>query len=107
MEFTTFPNEYNGQDNTIASKILEIMRLALEINPPTIDCIGEKKTAVFVWWSPQCPILSVMIHNGGWKKDVTAEENYNVYTDYDDAEEKLDNIIKRLYEIKEDNDETV
>jgi hypothetical protein len=41
-----------------------------------------------------------MIHNGGWKKDVTAEENYNVYTSDDDAEEKLDNIIKRLNEIK-------
>lgn len=101
MEFTTFPNEYNGQDNTISSKILDIMRLALEINPPTINNIGEKKTAVFVWWSPHCPKLSVMIHDGGWKEDVTAEENYNVYTDYDDAEEKLDNIIKRLHEIKE------
>jgi hypothetical protein len=107
MEFSTFPNEYNGQDNTISSKILDIMRLALEINPPTIKDIGEKKTAVFVWWSPQCPQLNVMIHDGGWKKDVNADEDYSVYTDCDDAEEKLDNIIKRLYEIKEDNDETV
>lgn len=107
MEFTTFPNEYNGQDNTISSKILDIMRLALEINPPTLEDIGEKKTAVFVWWSPQCPKLNVMIHEGGWKKDVEANEDYTVYTDQDDAEEKLDNIIKMLYEIKEDNDETV
>jgi hypothetical protein len=45
-------------------------------------------------------MLSVMIHNGGWKKDVTAGENYDVYTYDDDAEEKLDNIIKRLNEIK-------
>lgn len=107
MEFTTFPNEYDGKENKVASKILEIMRLALEINPPTVDCIGEKKTAVFVWWSPQCTNLNVMIHEGGWKKDFEANEDYTVYTDQDDAEEKLDNIIKRLYEIKEDNDETV
>ena len=107
MEFTTFPNEYDDKANKVASKILDIMRLALEINPPTINNIGEKKTAVFVWWSPQCSQLNVMIYDGGWKKDVTADEDYNVYTDYDDAEEKLDNIIKRLYEIKEDNDETV
>jgi hypothetical protein len=100
MEFSAFPNEYNGQDNTISSKILEIMRLALEINPATIDCIGEKKTAVFVWWSPQCPQLEVTIHDGGWKEDVTADEKYTVYTYDDDAEEKLDNIIKRLNEIK-------
>ena len=107
MEFTTFPNEYDGKENKIVSKMLEVLRLALEINPPTVENIGEKKTAVFVWWSPQCPGLNVMIHEGGWKEDVTASEDYTVYTDSDGAEEKLDNIIKRLYEIKEDNDEAV
>ena len=101
MEFSAFPDEYNGQDNTISSKILDIMRLALEINPPTINNIGEKKTAVFIWWSPHCPQLDVTIHDGGWKEDVTADEKYTVYTDYDDAEEKLENIIKRLHDIKE------
>lgn len=101
MEFTTFPNEYDGKENKVANKILDIMWLALEINPPTIHNIGEKKTAVFVWWSPHCPQLTVTIHDGAWKENVTADENYTIYTDYDDAEEKLDNIIKRLHDIKE------
>ena len=105
MEFSAFPNEYNGQDNTISSKILDIMRLALEINPPTIDEIGEKKTAVFVWWSPQCPVLNVQIYINGWDRDNYPDENYSIYTADDGAAEKLDEIIKRLYEIKEEQDD--
>jgi len=102
MEFTTFTNEYDGKKNKVASKILDIMRLALDINPPTIEDIGEKKTAVFVWWSPQCPQLNVMIHEGGWKTDVKANEDYTVYTYQDNADKELDSIIKRLHDIKED-----
>jgi hypothetical protein len=105
MEFSAFPNEYNGQDNTISSKILDIMRLALEINPPTIDSIGEKKTAVFVNWSPQCPELEVTIYKGGWKEDMDYTQKYAVYPHLDRATETLDEIIKRLYEIREEQDD--
>lgn len=100
MEFTTFPND--DKENKVASKILEIMRLALDINPPTIEDIGGKKTAVFVWWSPQCPQINVMIHEDGWQRDAEANEDYTIYTYQDDADKKLDNIIKRLQDIKED-----
>lgn len=98
MEFPTLPNEYNGNENKVASKMLEIMRLAFEINPPTEDNVGKKKTAVFVDWSPHCPLLDVRIFSGGWTEDADPDEKYSIYTA--DAEESLDKIIKRLYEIR-------
>lgn len=42
---------------SVKEKILRIMALALEINQPDIPNIGEKKTAVFVDWSPHCNLL--------------------------------------------------
>jgi len=86
---------------TIKEKILKIMSLALEINPPEIEDIGQKKTAVFVYWSPHCNLLDVAIYLNGWNSNKNCNEHFCVYFDQKEADGDLDAIIKRLEEIKE------
>lgn len=90
---------------TIKEKILKIMSLALEINPPEIKNIGKKRTAVFVNWSPHCNCLDVTTYENGWDIDKEESERMHLYASWDDANEKLDAIIARLEEIREEIDE--
>lgn len=92
-------NEYDEKENKIASKMLEVLRLALEINPPEIKDIGKKKTAVFVEWLPHISALDVRFYKSGWTKDNECDKTYTVYTDREEASKELDNIIKRLHDI--------
>lgn len=87
---------------TTKEKIMKIMSLALEINPPEIEDIGQKKTALFVNWSPHCNRFDVRIHYGGWKRDVPSDPDMYLYTNGEDASEKLDEIIETLEKIKEE-----
>lgn len=96
-------NEYDEKENKVASKMLEVLRLALEINPPEIKDIGKKKTAVFVEWLPHISALDVRIFKSGWTKDNECDEMYTVYTEREEASKELGNIIKRLHDIKRDN----
>lgn len=91
---------------TIKEKILKIMSLALEINPPEIDHIGENKTALFVRWFPHCNGFEIDIHYGGWRRYVLPDEKIDIYTDREDSSENLDKIIERLENIKADIDKT-
>lgn len=84
---------------SLKEKVLRIMELALEINPPDIEDVGEKRTAVFVEYAPHCTLLSVRIHKDGWKAYYPYEE-WQAWMPKD--EENLDNIIKRLEEIREE-----
>lgn len=79
-------------------KILRILELALEINPPEIDKIGTVKTAIFVNWSPHCNYLTVRIYEMGWYRGADSVER-EVWTDSEDADKKLDSIITELEEI--------
>ena len=80
-------------------KVLRIMELALEINPPDIEDVGEKRTAVFVEYNPHCSLLAVRIYEGSWKPYADCE---NLMAWMPKDEENLDNIIKRLEEIREE-----
>ena len=85
----------------IKEKILEIMRLALEINPPKIENIGIKTDAVFVEYSPHCTLLEIRIYIGGWKRDADPTYEYLIYFNADAFPEKeLDEIINLLNSIK-------
>ena len=85
----------------IKEKILEIMKLALEINPPEIEDIGIKTDAVFVEYSPHCTLLDVIIYIGGWKQDADPSYEYHIYFNADAFPEKeLDEIINLLNSIK-------
>ena len=86
---------------TIKEKIMKIMSLALEIDPPNIDDIGKKKTAVFVNWSPHCNVLDVYIYLDGWERDSNPDTNLRAYSDSDIANEELDIIIEELEGIAE------
>lgn len=86
----------------IREKILKIMALALEINPPEIKGIGKKRTAVFVWWSPHCNSFEVSIYDDGWDADKGELYRIDICTSWDDSEEELDALIKRLEEIREE-----
>lgn len=83
---------------SIKEKILRIMELALEINPPEIEKIGEHKTAIFFNWSPHCNFLTVRIYEMGWYHGADSIDR-EVWTDLDDADEKLDGIINELEEM--------
>lgn len=86
---------------TIKEKILKIMSLALEINPPEIKDIGKKKTAVFVYWYPHCNNLTVAIHFNGWNPCNGEDERFDATIRSKNGDEELDVIIKKLEEIKE------
>lgn len=87
--------------STIEEKILRIMSLSLEINPPEIEDIGKLATAVFVSWSPHCNILDVRIYFDGWKVDADFDKQFSVYINSKNAGEHLDKIIEVLENIKE------
>ncbi len=86
---------------TIKEKIMKIMSLALEINPPEIDDIGKKRTAVFVEWEPHCPYLEVKIFLNGWRTGKSPDERFAMFLTIENPHKRLDEIIERLEEIKE------
>lgn len=85
----------------VKEKILKIMALCLEINPPEIKDIGQKKTAVFFHWSPNCNVLQVYIHPDGWNPREYWSWERELYLNVWHEPEKLDGIIKVLEEILE------
>lgn len=87
---------------TIKEKIIKIISLALEINPPEIERIGKKRTAVFVEWSPHCNVLSGSIHYGGYRWGSSPDERIYVYCDKETSFKELDEIILKLESIKAD-----
>lgn len=84
---------------SVKEKILKIMALCLEINPPEIEDIGQKKTAVFFNWSPHCNVLHVYVHLNGWKAGGDWQFDFSINVQRNP--EKLDEIIKTLEEILE------
>ncbi len=86
---------------TVKEKIMRIMELALEINPPEIKNIGEKTTAVFVRWSPHCNVLTVEIHLGGWRSMRDADRTFDAYPGRNFGD-SMDSIIAELEQIKAD-----
>lgn len=80
-------------------KIMKVLELALEINPPEKPNIGEKRTAVFVNWAPHVNQLSVRIYKGGWTENGKVDI-YDAYTDDDDG--RIDIIIAVLGRIREE-----
>lgn len=87
---------------TIKEKVLKIMSLALEINPPEIKGIGKKRTAVFVNYSPNCNSLTVEIYPYGWSKDIPLrrQNRFTVYLFRKGASGILDRIISGLEDLK-------
>lgn len=90
-----------NKNTEIKGKILEIMSLALEINPPEIRSIGMKKTAVFVEYSPHCSLIRVNIHYGGWTPMSDSDKSFEVNGYDDSASIQLDEVIEYLTAIKE------
>lgn len=88
----------------VKEKILKIMALCLEINPPEINEIGQKKTAVFFRWSPHCNMLSIAIHSNGWVLMTDPDIQYDLYLNAKSRwspHKELDKVIKKLEEILE------
>ncbi len=86
---------------SVKEKILRILELALDINPPEIEDIGAKQTAVFVRWSPHCTLLEIDIHTNGWKSNTYPDIQYRCYTDDEKASNSLNEVILALQELKE------
>ena len=94
-----------NEEMTIKDKIMRVMELALTINPPEIDDIGQKRTAVFVDWMPHTNTLKVEIYDGGWNKTRSLRELYTIYVSWKDREEELNQLIDRLEAIAKENEE--
>lgn len=89
---------------TIKEKIMKIMSLALDINPPELEDIGKKRTAVFVYWSPHCNCFTVSIFYNGWSEQIHPTDRLvlDAYLDSGNFSESLDKIISTLESIKAD-----
>lgn len=82
---------------TTTDRILKIMALCLEINPPEIENVGKKKTAVFFEWSPHCNVVTLSIHCGGWERGVPPHIVERCFVDSNP--EKLDEMAELLERI--------
>ena len=94
-----------NEEMTIKDKIMRVMELALTINPPEIDGVGQNRTAIFVNWYPHTNTLRVEIHKNGWNRERRLCENYSMYVSWKDDEEELNQLIDRLEAIAKENEE--
>lgn len=83
----------------IKEKIMKIMELALEINPPEIDKIGRIRPGVSVLWFPHYNYLEIDIYENGWTPRCPCKL-YGTWTYDEYASERLDAIIDVLEDIK-------
>ena len=90
-----------NKNTEIKGKILEVMSLSLDINPPEIRSIGMKKTAVFVEYSPHCSLIRVNIFYGGWSPMADYDKSFEVNGYNEIASTQLDEVIEYLTAIKE------
>ena len=86
----------------VKEKILKIMELALEINPPDIEAVGRSRTAVFMEWHPHVNLLDIRIYRGGYGKSDEAERYENYTCGIPSSENTLEEIIEVLEKIKEE-----
>ena len=83
----------------IKRKIFEIMNLALEIN-------SREKNTIFVEFSGHTNEICAKVYEKGWEYWRENEEGRKklnesyLYLDKDDCVEKLNNLIKKLNEMK-------
>ena len=73
-------------------KIMKIMKLALEKN-------SIEKNTVFVDFSGHTNGLRVQIYENGWKAYEDPDYNEICYFEHNNANEKLDELIKRIKEL--------
>nr|DAT32850.1 MAG TPA: hypothetical protein [Caudoviricetes sp.] len=73
-------------------KIMKIMKLALEKN-------SIEKNTVFVDFSGHTNGLQVQIYENGWKAYENPDYNEICYFEHNNANEKLDELIKRIKEL--------
>ena len=83
----------------IKEKVMKIMDLALEIN-------SREKNTIFVQFFGHTNKICVYTYESGWEHWVKTEEGRKklsesyLYLDKDDCVEKLNNLIKKLKEMK-------
>ena len=79
-------------DNKVKEKVLKIMELALIKNEKT-------KNTVFVNFYGHANELQVQIHENGWKAYEKPNYNESCYFKLNNANEKLEELIKKLEEL--------
>lgn len=79
-------------DNKTKEKVLKIMELALIKN-------GKTKNTVFVDFCGHTNGVRVQIHENGWKACKKPDYNKICYFEFDNANEELDELIKRIKEL--------
>ncbi len=85
---------------TIKEKIMKIMSLALEINPPEINSAYDKKPIMSVEWTPLGSRLQggIFFRSDGCGLSMT--RNFYVHVNMRGSDDKLDRIIAELEQIK-------
>ena len=79
-------------DNKTKEKLLKIMELALIKNEKT-------KNTVFVDFSGHTNGLRIQIYENGWKAYEKPNYNEVCYFEFNNANEKLNELIKRIKEL--------
>lgn len=79
-------------DNKVKGKMLKIMELALIKN-------GKTKNTVFVDFCGHTNGVRVQIHENGWKAYEKPDYNEVCYFEFNNANEKLNELIKRVKEL--------
>lgn len=79
-------------DNKVKEKVLKIMELSLEKS-------SIEKNTIFVDFCGHTNGVRVQIHENGWKECENPDYNKICYFEYNDANEKLDETIKKLEEL--------
>lgn len=75
--------------------ILEIMKIALEKNKRTKNCI-------FIDFSGHVNKLSIQVYKNGWKEMADADYQKDIFMDiYDNALERLKEILNYLKELED------
>lgn len=79
-------------DNRVKEKVLKIMELALEKS-------SMEKNTIFVDFCGHVNGVRVQIHENGWKAYKKPDYNEVCYFEFDNANEKLNELIKRIKEL--------
>ncbi len=82
-----------GMKKTMKKKVLKIMELGLETN-------RKIKKSFFMSYFGHTNSISIEIYRTGWSENKKADYNKNIFLDLENANKKINEVIKKLEELK-------
>lgn len=82
-----------GMKKTMEKKVFKIMKLGLEAN-------RKIKKSFFVSYFGHTNSISIQIYRTGWSENKKADYNKTIFLDLENANKKINEVIKKLEELK-------